>query len=180
MKRKIITFGASSSNASINATLAYYAASLVSNATREALDLNNFELPLFSVDKEKELGSPALAQKFYNNLGEADGIIISFAEHNGSYAAAYKNLYDWMSRIDTKVYQGKPVLALATSPGKGGAANVLAQAVKSLPHFGARLSGTLSLPSFNQNFDSTKNCITDQEILSSLKQQINLFETALA
>ena len=180
MTPKIIAFGASSSATSINATLAHYAASLVSNASVELLDLNDYELPLFSVDKEKELGSPALAQRFYQKLGEADGIIISFAEHNGSYTAAYKNLYDWLSRINTKVYQNKPVLVLATSPGKGGAANVFAQAVKSLPHFGAHIIEGISLPLFNQHFDNTEKKIIEQEMLLALQQKITQFESALS
>lgn len=177
--RKIIAFGASSSATSINASLANYAASLVTNATLESLDLNDYETPLFSVDKEKELGSPVLAQQFYKKLGEADGIIISFAEHNGSYSAAYKNLYDWLSRIDTKVYQGKPVLVLATSPGKGGAANVFSQALKSLPHFGAQVIEGIALPLFNTNFDSVENNIIDHAILASLKLKITQFEAVL-
>jgi len=53
---KIIAFGASSSRQSINKQLATYAASLVAAAEVEVLDLNDFEMPIFSQDKETELG----------------------------------------------------------------------------------------------------------------------------
>jgi len=60
---------------------------------------------------------PDLAHQFYKKIGEADALLISFAEHNGSYTAVFKNLYDWTSRIDMKVYQDKPVVMLSTSIG---------------------------------------------------------------
>jgi chromate reductase len=78
--------------------LATYAASLVADATVEIIDINDYEMPLFSQDKEEVLGQPDAAKAFYAKLGQADAIIISFAEHNGSYTAAYKNLFDWTSR----------------------------------------------------------------------------------
>ncbi len=80
----ILSFGASSSKNSINKVLATYAASLVPDATVEVIDLNDFELPLFSVDLEKELGSPIAAQALFNKIGQADALVIAFAEHNGS------------------------------------------------------------------------------------------------
>lgn len=179
MTTKIVAFAASSSSTSINKRLVTYATQQLSNVEVEILDLNDFEMPLFSVDREKALGSPDAAQRFYKKLGEADGLIISFAEHNGSYTAAYKNLYDWTSRIDTKVFQNKPVLALATSPGKGGAANVLAQAVKSLPHFGANVVGELSIPQFNSNFDTEARKLTNTELDATLKQLIKILASHL-
>lgn len=112
---KVLALAASNSSTSINKQLAVYAAGLVPNAEVEVLDLNDFEMPIFSEDKEKELGQPELAQRFFQKLGDADVIVISYAEHNGSYSAAFKNVFDWTSRIDMKVYQGKPVIMLATS-----------------------------------------------------------------
>jgi len=61
---KILAFAASSSKNSINKKLVTYAASLIAGAEVEVIDLSDFEIPLFSEDKEKELGQPALAQEF--------------------------------------------------------------------------------------------------------------------
>jgi len=165
---KVIAFAASSSKQSINKQLATYAASLVENAQVEVLDLNDYELPLFSVAKEQELGKPALAQEFFAKIADSDAVIISFAEHNGSYTAAYKNIFDWCSRINQKIFQGKPIVLLATSPGPGGAASVLAAAVNSAPFFGGELRGHLSVPSFHQNFDDEQGCIKNLEIQAQL------------
>ncbi|WP_300176463.1 NAD(P)H-dependent oxidoreductase [uncultured Aliivibrio sp.] len=166
---KILALAASSSSTSINKQLATYAAGLVPNGDVEVLDLNDFEMPIFSEDKEKELGQPEPAQRFFQKLGEADVIVISYAEHNGSYAAAFKNVFDWTSRINMKVYQGKPVVMLATSPGPGGAATVLAAATGSAPYFAADVKGSLSIPSFYDNFDMEKGELRNDDLVNQLK-----------
>jgi len=170
---KIIAFAASNSKKSINKQLVAYAASLVADAQVEVLDLNDYELPLFSVDKEQELGQPQLAQDFFAKIGSSDALIISFAEHNGSYTAAYKNLFDWCSRIDQKIFQNKPTVLLSTSPGPGGAASVLAAAVNSTPYFNGVLKASLSIPSFYQNFDTETGEITNNEIKAQLFAAVN-------
>lgn len=52
---KIIAFGASTSSTSINKTLATYAANLVEGADVQVLDLNRYDVPLFSEAKRKKL-----------------------------------------------------------------------------------------------------------------------------
>ena len=69
--KKIIAFGASSSKTSINKQLATYVANQFKNTAIEILDLNDFELPLFSVDRESETGIPKLAHDFYEKIGRA-------------------------------------------------------------------------------------------------------------
>ena len=64
MTKKIVAFGASSSKSSINKQLAIYAAHQFENAAVEILDLNDYEMPIFSVDKEKDNGIHKLANHF--------------------------------------------------------------------------------------------------------------------
>ena len=163
MTKKIIAFGASSSKQSINKQLATFAANQFQNVTVEILDLNDYEMPIFSVDKEKENGIHPLAQEFYSKLGSADLIIISFAEHNGNYYTAFKNILDWTSRINAKTFQEKPMLLLATSPGARGGSSVLEIATKRFPFQGGIVNGSFSLPSFGENFDAEKG-ITNEEL----------------
>ena len=82
--KKIIAFGASSSIHSINKKLATYAASSVPNAKATILDLNDYEMPIFSVDRQNKDGFPQLAHDLKDLHISVDGIIISFAEHNSS------------------------------------------------------------------------------------------------
>lgn len=169
--RKIIAFGASSSKTSINKQLAIFAANQFENASVEVLDLNAYEMPIYSVDKEKENGIPKLATDFYAKLGSADVIVISFAEHNGAYAAAFKNILDWASRINAKTFQEKELLLLATSPGPRGGSTVLDSAAKRFPFQGGVVKGVFSLPSFNDNFDAEKG-ITNEDLKKELAEII--------
>ncbi len=169
---KLLAFAATSSRNSINKRLVSYAASLLQQAETEILDLNDFELPLFSVDREAELGHPQLAVDFLDKIKGADALMVSFAEHNGSYSAAFKSLFDWVSRIDTKVWQGKPMVLLSTSPGGRGGAGVLGTALNSAPHFGGEVRASLSIPSFNANFDSEMGELTNDALRAKLVEAV--------
>ena len=175
MTKKIIAFGASSSQHSINKQFATYTANQFKNASIEILDLNNYEMPIFSVDRESETGIPKQAQDFYAKLGSADFIVVSFAEHNGSYSAAFKNILDWTSRIDAKTFREKPVLLLSTSPGPRGGSSVLEIAKNRFPFQGAIVKGSFSLPSFNDNFDAEKG-ITNEELKNEFVKIVNSIE----
>lgn len=173
--KKLLAFGASNSSDSINKQLAKYAASLFRNVDIDLLDLNDFEMPIYSKDREKSGGIPQLAHDFYNKIGEADLVVISFAENNGNYTTAFKNILDWMSRINGKTFQEKPMLLLATSPGARGGSSVLDIAVKRMPYQGGIVKGSFSLPSFNENFEIGKG-ITNPELNKQLLEIIDSIE----
>jgi NAD(P)H-dependent FMN reductase len=169
---KITCFAASSSRESINKKLVTYAAGLIEEAEVEILDLNDYELPLFSVDREAELGQPALARAFLDRIAGSDALIIAFAEHNGCYSAAYKNIYDWVSRIQPKVYLDKRMILLATSPGGRGGRSVLDLALSQIPRFGGDIRGSVSVPTFMENFDVEQGAITNPEIEQEIREAI--------
>jgi chromate reductase len=169
---KIIAFGGSPSRKSINKKLATYASSLFENAEVEVLDLNDFQMPLFSVDIEVEIGQHPLAKAFLEKIATADILVVSLAENNGNYSAAFKNLVDWCSRINGKLFQDKPMLLMATSPGARGGASVLEIAKNNFPRFTADIKAVFSLPSFNDNFDVEKNRISNPELDDQLKEII--------
>ncbi len=171
---KIAAFGASSSSTSINQKLAVFAAHQVEGASIDILDLNDYEMPIYSTDKEKATGIPQLAKDFRQHLADADGIIISFAEHNGSYSSAFKNIMDWNSRLEGKIWLDKPMFIMATSPGPRGGMNVLKQAALTFPYQGADVAGEFSLPSFNQNF-SPETGITDVSLREEFENQLGSF-----
>lgn len=173
---KIVAFGASPSKNSINKKLATYAASLFENAEVEVLDLNDYQMPLFSVDVEAEIGQHELAKAFLVKIESADFLVVSMAENNGNYSAAFKNVFDWSSRIMGKVFQGKPMLLMATSPGVRGGASSLEIAKNAFPRYGADIKATFSLPSFNENFDVEKGVISNVEFDNQLKEIVKSLE----
>lgn len=175
---KILAFGASNSRQSINKQFAHWAATQFGGAELVLLDLNDFDLPTFSVERESEDGIPQLALDFREILRAADGIIISFAEHNGSFSAAFKNIYDWISRSGNPIWLNKSALLLATSPGGRGGTSVLGHALDILPHRGVDIAGSFSLPFFQKNFSETSG-ITDAELLGSFNAQMAAFRNAV-
>ena len=172
---KIIAFGGSPSKHSINKKLATYAAGLFENADVEVLDLNDFQMPLFSVDIEVEIGQHPLAKAFLDKISTADILVVSLAENNGNYSAAFKNVFDWCSRIGAKVFQDKPMLLMATSPGARGGASVLEIAKNAFPRYGANIKAIFSLPNFNDNFDIEKGRISNEELDNQLKGIVENF-----
>ena len=172
---KIIACAGSNSQNSINKKLAIYAANLFDNADVEVLDLNDFQMQLFSVDIEVEIGQHTLAKAFLAKISTADIVVMSLAENNGNYSVAFKNVFDWCSRIDAKVFQDKPMLLMATSPGARGGASVLEIAKNALPRYGADVKATFSLPSFNDNFDVEKGRISNEELDEELKEIVENF-----
>jgi chromate reductase, NAD(P)H dehydrogenase (quinone) len=173
---KIVAFGASYSQESINKSFAGYAAKQFGNADTELLDLNNYQLPLFTVDAESENGIPEGARSFLDKMQEADLLVISMAEHNGSYTAAFKNLFDWTSRLKTKVFEGKKILLLSASTGQRGGAGALEAARNRFPRHGGEILASFSLPNFVDNFDPEKGILDNelgkqfQIIISSVKK----------
>ena len=175
--KHIVAIGASNSGQSINKKLATWAAHQVGQAKVTVLDLNDFEMPIYSVEREQQ-GIPSEAKKFNEIITDADGLVISFAEYNGSYTSAFKNIFDWISRLPGVIWEEKPMMLLSTSPGPRGAQSVLKTATTSFPYQGAQVAGSFSLPSFGQNFDLEIG-ITDIQMKATFEQLLWSFETQI-
>jgi len=175
--KKILAFAGSTSSTSINKQLASFAAENLENTTFDIIDLRDFNIPIYSQDEEKENGLPEDAKRFSALFEQYDGFILSLAEHNGSYAAAFKNIFDWSTRVEKNFFRDKPLLLMATSPGGRGGATVLNTAATSFPHMGAKSITTCSLPGFYDNFKEGK--IVNDEFASVLKEKVNEFENSL-
>ena len=169
---KIIAFGASTSKNSINKKFASFAANQFVGAEIEILDLNDFALPVFSVDLEAEIGHPPIISQFIDKLQSADLLVISMAEHNGSYTTAFKNLFDWASRVEAKMFANAKMLLLSTANGPRGGLGVIEAAKIRFPIHGANIVGHFSLPKFDENFNETQGILEP-----TLKEQ---FEEILA
>lgn len=175
--KNILAFAGSNSSDSINKQLATYASSVVENTNTTILDLNDFDLPIYSKDLEAKKGIPENAKAFFNHIKNTDGIVLSLAENNGSYAAVFKNLFDWISRLEQKTFLGKPMLLMATAPGSRGGASVLAAAHDRFPRHDAKIVAEFSLPFFGEKFKDGK--ITDTEFNSKLKEAVKTFQNSL-
>jgi NAD(P)H-dependent FMN reductase len=175
--KKVLVFAGSNSKNSINKQLAVYTSSLIDNVEVTVLDLNDFPLPVYGIDEENENGIPQKAQQFFNYIQSADGIILSLAEHNGNFTVAFKNLYDWMSRVEQKLWSNKPMLLMATSPGARGGSSVLSIAKSGFPYMGGNIVADFSLPSFYDNFKESR--ISIENFNKQIKEAVESFKQSL-
>lgn len=175
--KKIIAFAGSNSKNSINKQLAKYTSSLLNDVQVTILDLNDFELPIYGIDEENENGIPAKAKQLLETIHSADGIILSLAEHNGNFTVAFKNVYDWMSRIEQKLWNNIPMLLMSTSPGGRGGISALTIAKNGFPHMGGNIVADFSLPKFHDNFKD--NEVVNGEFNKQLNEAVLLFEKTI-
>lgn len=174
---KILAFAGSTSSTSINRELVKFVLKDFQHEEINFIDLNDFDMPVFSVDREKK-GFPDEAHNFLKAIEDSDVIICSLAEHNRSYSSAFKNVFDWASRINVKVFQDKPMLLMSTSPGGYGGGNVMNTAKTFFPQFAADIKDTFSLPKFYENFDLESGVI-NPEMLKDLKDKIENFKNQI-
>ncbi len=171
---KILAFSTSGSSTSINKQLLLNVLDHFNSGDIELADLNDYDLPIYTADKEVKNGIPEKVYEFQNKIDEADLIIMAMAEHNGAYTVLFKNLFDWMTRIpERKTFPDKKMFLLSTSPGPMGGKISLDIAAKRFPYHGANILATFSLPSFYQNFKEGEG-ITDQALRDELHKIIQL------
>lgn len=160
---KILAFAGSNSDASINKKFVTYAAGCFEGHEVEILDLNDYEMPIYKPQRQEE-GIPEEAVKFAAKIDGSDLIIMSLAEYNSTYTAAFKNIFDWISRIkDRKHFGDKPIFLLATAPGPGGGKNVVEAFLKRAPFSGANVLEHFILPKYNETFEEGKGIINEEK-----------------
>ncbi|MEL6890143.1 MAG: NAD(P)H-dependent oxidoreductase [Actinomycetota bacterium] len=79
---KLLAFAASTSSTSINRQLIDYAtrlldAGLVDDVEIDTIDLIDDEMPIYSIDRQNELGIPRAAHDFFDKIGAADAVLFS-------------------------------------------------------------------------------------------------------
>ncbi len=167
--KKILAFTGSNNPNSINEKLVQSIISKYPDQNIEFIDLKRFDVPIYSQNIEQN-GIPKPIKKLFQLFTEADAFIIASPEHNGLPSAFLKNTIDWLSRINQKFIDGKPVLLLSTSPGPMGGKTHLQILEKLVLQWGGLFVEQYSLGSFYQNFDLDTMTITDPAENNKLKQ----------
>ena len=173
----ILAFAGSNSSTSINFKLVELTTSLVQNHDLQTLNMAEYPFPMFSEDLEREKGYPDALTGLKDQIAQADGIILSVNEHNGNPSAYFKNLLDWLSRLERNFLEGTKVLLMSTSGGKRGAKGSLSVIESMLPRFGAEIVVTFSLPSFYDNF--SEDGILDEDLKAEHQHALQTFLDSL-
>lgn len=173
---KILALAGSNSPQSINKDLVAYAAQL-SGLPFTLLDLTAYdEVPLYSTQRQQRDGFPPEIEALYALIQAHDGLLIASPEHNGSMPAVFKNVIDWLSRIQMKFLGQKPVLLLSAAPGPNGGRTNLQTLASLVPWWGANLVGSYSLGRYAEMMQKGVLAETEQ---AQLQGQLNAFVKAL-
>lgn len=175
---KILAFAGSSSPTSINHQLILNVTGRISDHEVEVLDLHELEFPMYSIVREKE-GFPQNVKFLYDKIVEAPALVIAVNEYNSNVSGFFKNIIDWLSRLERKFLSGKKILLMSTSPGERGGASALEYCKNQFPRFGGEVVESFSLPQFYQNFDSEKGVVVNEvfdlgiiDVVTSFSQQM--------
>ncbi|MEO0527653.1 MAG: NAD(P)H-dependent oxidoreductase [Bacteroidota bacterium] len=175
--KKVLAIGASNSSKSINKVFATYVAKRIKDVSVVTADWEDLVLPLYSPDIEALEGIPENAQNFRTLVRSVDAIVLSLAEYNGMPTAAFKNLWDWTSRIDMKFWSNSPMFLMAVSPGGRGGANVLRLTKDLMPHFAGNVITDFSLPFFYENYQHGN--LVNEKLNAELTEKIQLFQKSI-
>lgn len=177
--KKILAFAGSNSSRSMNQALVQFAASQLQNLDAQILHLTDYPQPIYSEDLEREVGFSEALEQLYEQIRQADGLLIAVNEHNSGLSSFFKNVLDWLSRRDRKFLDEKPIVVLGTSPGGRGAISAIEYAAGTLPRFGAEVVSTFSLPRFSDAFSREEGRIVDPEAVSQLNSVLRQLENTL-
>jgi cysteine synthase len=122
---RVLVFGASLREGSVNERLASLAAAVVEQkgGTVDRATMAEFACPSYDGDVEAAEGIPPGAQELHRRLNAADAFMISSPEYNTSMPGVLKNVIDWVSRFRPQPWTRKHgwMLSQITNPGNPGA-----------------------------------------------------------
>src|SRR3546814_20113914 len=100
--------------------------------------------------------------ELYDTLISYYAYIIAIPEHNGNFPAFFKNIIDWLTRIERGFFKDKPILLLNATPGPTGGRSVLGNAEKLFSFFSGNVIGTFILPRSDERRVGNGRCVTSR------------------
>jgi len=175
----IVALAGSARQGSFNAALLRAAIELAPSAVSvETASIRG--IPLYDGDAEAASGIPEPVRALKERIAAADGLLLVTPEYNNSIPGAFKNAIDWLSRPAAdiaRVFGGRPVALMGTTPGRGG--TILAQAawLPVLRVLGMRpwFGRNLYVPYAGKAFDAQGKLVDDE-----VKKQLVAFMTGFA
>lgn len=176
---RLLVFGASLRQGSLNDRLATLAASVVTEkgGAVELARMEEFDCPSYDFDVEQEGRFPDGAARLRERLLGVDAFVIASPEYNASMPGCLKNVIDWTSRYRPQPFNGRQALLLSASPSMAGGNRGLWALRVPLEHLGTRIypdmfslaqaheafdeSGRIGNDMLRKRFESTIECFMD-------------------
>ena len=176
---RVLVFGASLRDGSLNQRLAELAAQVVKDKGGEAdvASMTEFDCPSYDADAEQKGEMPTGAERLRQRLLAADAFIIASPEYNASLPGCLKNAIDWASRFRPQPFNGRQALLMSASPSMVGGNRGLWSLRIPLEHLGARVypdmfslaqahqafgdDGRIAGDTLRERFESTIDCFLE-------------------
>lgn len=141
----------------------------------EFLDLKDYPMPPYDGDIEVATGLPEATVMLGKKIRNADAIVLSTPEYNGSMPGTLKNILDWLSREKPVSLTGKPLLLLGASPGMLGSVRSLWHSRQPLEVLGMHVyPGTQGVPNAYNAFDA-QGQLKDEKMRQQLQALLEQF-----
>jgi len=176
LMKEILCFAGSNSSRSINHQWVSFVATQISRHKIHVIKLVDFPLEMFSEDVERENGYSDALRNLHSQIKASDALIISVNEHNSNPSAFFKNVVDWLSRLDKNFLEDKKILLTSTSNGRRGGLSSLEVTQNLLPRFKGEVVVSFNFPSFQENFSVEKQKITNPELEETILGHISRFQ----
>ena len=134
------------------------------------------DLPHYDADLQAE-GFPAAVLAMGQAIANADGVIIVTPEYNYSIPGVLKNALDWLSRLPTAPFTGKPVAIQTGSPGLIGGARAQYHLRQVLVFLDAAVLNKpeVMVGQIAAKVDADSNALTDEGTRDFIASQIRAF-----
>lgn len=134
------------------------------------------DFPLFDQDVQAQ-GFPSAVVAMGEAIARSDGVVIVTPEYNYSVPGVLKNAIDWLSRLPTKPFAGKPVAIQSASPGLFGGVRAQHHLRQMLVFLDARALAQpeVTVTQAATKFDDKTGELTDKTTRDFIAQQLRAF-----
>ncbi|TGG92033.1 NADPH-dependent oxidoreductase [Natronospirillum operosum] len=139
----------------------------------DVVQAGDLTAPLYDGDIEQNEGVPAPIIELNRRMDDARALVVVSPEYNGLFPPLLKNTLDWMSRTASdqpgiKVFRGKPVLLIGSSPGANGGLRALPHLRAQMANLGMHVYGPqLAVGQANKKIDE-QGQVTDDDLAQRL------------
>jgi chromate reductase len=138
--------------------------------------------PLYNADVQNAAGFPGPVTVLADAIRAADGVIIVTPEYNFSIPGGLKNAIDWVSRLPSQPFAGKPIALQSASPGPLGGGRVQYDLRRAMVFLDAFVLNKpeVFIGSCASKIDDKTGAITDEATRNFLRQQLAAFVKFIA
>jgi chromate reductase len=174
---KVLGFAGSLRKGSLNRMLLRAASELLPpGMTIETFDLS--PIPLYNGDVEAQ-GDPAPVAAFKDAIRAADALLIATPEYNYGVPGVLKNALDWVSRVPSQPFAGKPVALQSASMGILGGARAQYHMRQIMVFLDALVLNKpeVFVTMAKSKVDEASGKLTDEPTREIIRQQLAAFAT---